>query len=184
MATAQEDDKREVKVDVSQSKAVVESESETTGKEDEFKVEFDNGSHNFNFEYESEDPGSDLEAKIKVELFDLIEWRDVNGNGLYDPSMSEEMVQKIGLGDLVSQSLTSQSIDVEGVNGVRIVGVSSAPKKYPDLSMTLTLQMYGEFLELAGTSLEPTSVKFDIEIREFPYQRDDTARHFMPKRRW
>ena len=175
VTTAQGNEKRDVKVVVSQSKAVIESESETGGKEDELKIEFDNGSHNFTLEYESEDAGSDLEAKIKVELFDLIEWRDVNDNGLYDPDLSEEMVQKIGLGDLVSQSLTSQSTSVEGVDGVRIVGVTSAPEKYPDLSMTLTVQMYGEFLEIAGTSLEPTSMKFDIEISGFPYQQDDTA---------
>ncbi len=115
VATAQDGDKREVKVDVSQSKAVIESKGEVAGKKDELKIEFDNGSHNFNFEYESGEPGSELEAKIKVELFDLIEWRDANGNGHYDPSVPEELVQKIGLGDLTSRSVTSQSIEVGSV---------------------------------------------------------------------
>lgn len=175
IATAQEEDKREVKVDVSQSKAVIESESKVAGKEDQLKIEFDNGSHNFNFEYESEDPGSELEAKIKVELFDLIEWRDVDGNGRYDPGVSGELVQKIGLGDLSPRSLEHEAIEVEGGQGIKVVGVSADVAKYPDLTMTLTLHMFGDFLKFANTSLEPTAMKFDIEIRGFPYQRDDTS---------
>lgn len=175
IATAQEKEKRDVKVEVTQSKEVIESESEIAGNEDELKIEFDNGSHNFNFEYESEDSGSDLEAKIKVELFDLIEWRDVNGNGRYDPNISEEAIQKIGLGDLTSSSVTTDSIAVGGINGVRVVGASAAPAKYSDLTMTLTLQMFGESLQFAGAPLEPTSMKFDIGIKGFPYQGNDTA---------
>jgi hypothetical protein len=174
IATAQEE-KREVKVDVSQSKAVIESESQADNKEDELKIEFDNGSHNFNFEYESEDEDSELEAKVKVELLDLIEWRDTNGNGSYDPTVPAETVQKIGLGDLVSQSVLSTPISVADVQGVEVVGVSSAPAKYTNLTMTLKLRMFGEFLNYAGAVLEPTSMKFDIEIREFPFQRDDTS---------
>jgi hypothetical protein len=175
MATAEEKDKREVKVDVSQSKAVIESESKVAGREDELKIEFDNGSHNFNFEYESEDKDRDLEAKIKVELFDLIEWRDTNGNGSYDPNVPTETVQKIGLGDLVSQSVRSTPIVVADVHGVEVVGVSSAPAKYPNLTMTLKLRMFGEFLKFDGTALEPTAMKFDIGIKDFPFQRDDTS---------
>lgn len=175
MATAQEKDKREVKVDLSQSKGVIESESKVAGKEDELKIEFDNGSHNFNFEYESEDSGSELEAKIKVELLDLIEWRDVNGNGRYNPDVSQELVQKIGLGDLSPRSLNHEAIEVEGVQGIKLVGVSADPAKYPDLTMTLTVHMFGQFLKLADTALEPTSMKFGIEIKGFPFQRDDTS---------
>lgn len=175
VATAKEPEKREVKVDVSLSKAVIESESKTTGREDELKIEFDNGSHNFNFEYESDDSSGELESKIKVGLFDLIEWRDTNGNGRYNPNVSGEMVQKMGLGDLASQSLTTEPVAVAGVNGVSVVGVSTAPAKYPGLVMTLKLRMFGEFLELSGTSLEPTAMKFDIGINGFPYQRNDTS---------
>jgi hypothetical protein len=55
------------------------------------------------------------------------------------------------------------------------VGVTAAPAKYPDLSLTLTLQMFGEFLKLGGTSLEPTSMKFDIGIKGFPFKEQDTS---------
>lgn len=175
VATAKEPEKREVKVDVSQSKAVIESENKAAATKDELKIEFDNGSHNFNFEYESDGSTGELESKIKVELFDLIEWRDTNGNGRYDPNISGEMVQKIGLGDLVSQSLTTAPVALEGISGVSVVGVSAAPAKYPSLQMTLKLHMFGEFLKLSGTSLEPTAMKFDVGINGFPFQRDDTA---------
>lgn len=175
VATAQEKDERELKVDLSQSKAVIESKSKVVDREDELKIEFDNGSHNFYFEYASESTGSELEVEIKVELFDLIEWRDVNGNGRYDPDVSEELVQKIGLGELSPQSLNYEAIEVEGVQGVKLVGISADPDKYPELTMTLTLYMFGEFLKFADTSLEPTSMKFDIEIKGFPFQGDDTS---------
>ncbi len=174
-ATAQEKEEREVKVELSQSKAVIESKSKVVGREDELKIEFDNGSHNFNFEYESEAAGSEVEVEIKVELFDLIEWRDVNGNGRYDPDVPEELVQEIGLGDLSPRSLDYEAIEVDGVPGVKLVGVSADPDKYPDLTMTLTLYMFGEFIEFGDNSIEPTSMKFDIEIKGFPFQRDDTS---------
>lgn len=173
--SGQEKDKREVKVDVTESKAVIESESRVAHKGDELKIEFDNGSHNFNFEYESEDAGAELEAEIKVELFDLIEWRDVNRNGRYDPDLSGELVQKIGLGDLSPKSLVYAPVEVAGNKGVKLVGVSADPAKYPNFTLTLTLHMFGEFLNFAGTSIEPTSMKFDIGIKGFPYQRDDTS---------
>ncbi len=63
--SAQEVGQRKVEVDVSQSKAVIESASEAADKEDKLKIEFDNGSHNFNFEYESGDANRELEAKVK-----------------------------------------------------------------------------------------------------------------------
>ena len=174
-ASAKEAEEREVKADLSQSKAVFESERKAADQKDALKIEFDNGSHYFNLEYDGEDAGTELEAAIKAELFDLIEWRDVDGNGKYDPKVAAETVQKIGLGDLVSQSLTTERIHVEGVEGVKVVGVTAAPAKYPDLKMMLTLQMFGEFLKVEGVSIEPTSMKFDIAIDGFPYQETDTS---------
>lgn len=174
-AGAQGADKREVNVKLDQQKAVIESESRSAHKGDELKVEFDNGSHNFLLEYESEDADAKLEAEVKVELFDLLEWRDLNGNGRYDPESAAELVQKIGLGDLTPRSLDRSTVTVDGKEGVKLVGLSANPSKYPTLKLTLTLYTFGEFLKMEGASLEPTSVKFDILIEGFPFQRDDTS---------
>lgn len=175
VAAAQEEHKRTVKVDISSSKAVIESKREGQDSKDKLKIEFDNGSHNFNLEYETEDTSNASASKIKAELFDLIEWRDANGNGKFDPDSSAELIQKIGLGDLHSTSLKSEPIQVKDVSGTKITGASSERSKYPNLELTLTVHMFGEFLQHEGVSLEPTSMKFDISIKGFPFMRNDTT---------
>ena len=174
VAAGDEDDEREVQVDVSSSKAVVKSESKAPDRKDELVLEFDNGEHLFLLKYESEDGDEELEAEVKVELEGLLEWRDLNGNGRLDPDAGE-VVQRVSLDDLDPSSVTFDPVEVEGVQGVKVVGASSAPDKHGDLALTLTLHAFGQFLEVGGTSLEPTSMKFDIHIEGFPYQEEDSA---------
>ena len=174
-AGAKESDGRTVKLDLSQQKAVIESESRAAHRGDKLKIEFDNASHHFLLEYESEDADAKLEAEVKVELFDLIEWRDSNQNGRYDPEVASELVQKIGLGDLTPRALERSSVTIAGQEGVKLVGSTANPSKYPHLKLVLTLYVFGELLKIEQAEVEPTALKFDILIEGFPFSATDTA---------
>jgi len=166
------DSLREIKVDISESKVVIESLNKTATYEDRLKVEFDAGSTWINLEYDTVLEGNETMAKVKVELFDLIEFVDVNANGTYDSNIPQEFVKKIGLDELKPETLLYENISENDILGVRINAVLTAPSKYPNLSFRLTLHLFGDFVLYQGVPLEPTVMKLDIGINNFPFSNE------------
>jgi len=163
---------REIKVDISTSKVVVESIDKTTTYNDILKVEFDAGSTWINLEYLTEINSTAKTAKVKIELFDLIEYVDADNDKCYD---TEEYVKKIGLGDLSPEVLTYQNISIANTTGIEIYTLLNAQIKYPTLSFELRLYLFGSFVEYNNINLEPTAMKLDLKINGFPYNKTDSS---------
>lgn len=165
---------REIKVDVSESKVVIESLKKTASLEDKLKVEFDAGSTWINLEYDTIVDGQPALATIKLEFFELIEFVDLNGDGVYDPDEPQEFVKKIGLDDLKPESLTRRDIIEEEIPGVLVDTTLTAPDKYEALAFHLTLHLFGGFVQFQGIPLEPTSMKVDIGVDGFPFSEESS----------
>lgn len=164
-STATEDDNlndREVSVVTSPSLVEIESELESGGTEDSFKIGVEVGPNGaeFNVEFETESTTNETEREFEVQFVELVEYLDVNGNGVYDDSIDTDLrtVELVSFEPLVYMVENTADgpvhiIDVlttDGVFGARVYAV-------------------GDFTEINGSLIVPTQVKIDVMIMNFNF---------------
>jgi hypothetical protein len=152
---------REVTVTVSSTHAEIESKLESGGTEDSFKIEIDiDGSVEFKIQFESETAGNETETEFKVGFDELVEYIDVDDNGVYDDEVDNE-VQTLELSTFEPLAYTTENISgipvhifdvltIDGVFGARIYAS-------------------GDFTNINGSVIAPTQVKIDVMIHNFNF---------------
>ena len=158
---------REVTVDATPTYVEMESQLESGGVEDSFKISVQVGTNGaeFQIEFESETAANETERQFEVRFDKLIEYIDVNDNDVYDDSVDTD-VQTLTLDSFEPIAYTVENtangpvhiIDVlttDGIFGARVYAV-------------------GDFTDVNGTVIAPTQVKIDVFIRNFNFTESDS----------
>ncbi len=162
---------REVKVEFSDSEIQIESELKNGATKDQFQIKIEAGDDlGIKLEYESETvtDGSEVELEIefKVVFKALIEFVDVDADGIFNESIDEE-IQDYRLDDFSPiEYLPEVQADGSTLHYLRI--------STTDGVFTAHVFIASEFMALETTILTPTEVKIDIEIQNFPYMDDSS----------
>ncbi|HYU06597.1 MAG TPA: hypothetical protein VEM77_05410 [Thermoplasmata archaeon] len=133
--------------------------------QDRFELSYQSGK--FRLYYER--PGSS--SYYELELQNLVEWRDLNGNDRIDPGDPSEVVVTTALGDvafrgaLVNRSRTDSS-DGGVVNTLRIESRTG--------ELVLTLTKAERFMRVGNRVLTPMEVKLDISVNSQPATAGDS----------
>lgn len=159
---------REVTVTVTPTNAEIESQLESGGTEDSFKIEVDvsaNGAK-FKVEFETESTTNITEREFEVSFSELVEYTDVNDNGVYDDSV-----------DTVVQTLELDSFEPIVYT---LTNVSGVPVHIFDVMTTdgvfgARIYATGDFTNINGSVIAPTQVKIDVMINNFTFTYLNTS---------
>lgn len=189
---------RKVSVESDDEGVEIELKREEGQTEDKVEVAFDFDDAEFEIKHELEEGDNETENKLKVAFESLAEYEDANANGRYD--VGERIVSQWRLGadddddddddrdddddgngnetgEPISgrarwQGAVVDDVTVDNQTGKRITATATIGEAG---LFRLRMFVFGDYVDLGGASLEPTSVKFDIDIQEFPYRQDATA---------
>ncbi|MHA1520113.1 MAG: hypothetical protein ACTSRK_08010 [Promethearchaeota archaeon] len=162
---------REVKVEFSDSEIQIESELKNGASKDSFQIKIeadDKLGIKLEYESETETDGSEVELEIefKVVFKALIEFIDIDADGIFNENIDEE-VQDFRLDDFSPiEYLPEVQADNSTLHYLRITTTDGV--------FTAHLFVAGEFMSLNTTVLTPTEIKIDIEIQDFPYMNDSS----------
>ena len=158
---------REVQVTVTDTHAEIQSELESGGIEDSFKIEVDVGADGVEFkvEFETESVTNETEREFEVDFSELVEYLDINDNGVYDEENDTE-IQTVVLDSFEPIAYTIENttdgpvhifdvLTTDGVFGTRIYAT-------------------GDFTEINGSVVAPTQVKIDVMILNFNFTEVDS----------
>ena len=179
-----DEDERKVQVETSDEGVQIQLERERESSEDKIELSFETETAEFQVKFEQETRDTEEELKLQAEFLSLGEYRDSNGNGQYDAG--EPLVSLWALSR--SSDHPNPETDATGkvTWGTPIVSDAQAgnasghqiliPATFDGAGeFQLVLYVFGDYAELNGSTLKPTSLKIDVVIREYPYQAADTA---------
>ncbi len=158
---------REVSVSATPTYVEIQSELESGGVEDSFKISVEVGLNGVEFqvEFETESAINETEREFEVQFDKLVEYLDVNENGVYDDSIDTDIqtLDRVSFEPIVYMVENTANgpihvIDVlttDGVFGARVYAI-------------------GDFTEINGTIIAPTQVKIDVFIRGFNFTQVDS----------
>jgi hypothetical protein len=165
--TETEDDHndREVSVTVNSTYAEIESELESGGTEDSFKIEISVGLDGVEFEveFETESGTNETEREFEVEFDELIEYLDVNGNGVYDDEVDTEVQTLM----LVSFEPIAYTYDNSTGVPIHIFQVITTDGVFEAM-----VYATGDFADINGSVIAPTQVKIDVLIHNFNFTEE------------
>jgi len=162
----EEQNKRNIEVEVLPGEIEIESTLRQGSPIDKIELEVKYGSGglevgiSFESEYISENE-TEFEIEFEADFRKLIEFVDLNGNGIYDPS-ADNTIQIVNLDSFqpaiyttsdISDDTTLHYILINGTDGV----------------FAAHIYLVEEFSVVNGTLIRPTSLKVDIEITDFNY---------------
>ncbi len=153
---------REVTVTVNSTYAEIESELESGGTEDSFKIEISVGLDGVEFEveFETESAINETEREFEVEFDELIEYLDVNGNGVYDDEVDTEIqtLMLVSFEPIVYTYDNSTGVPIHTFQILTTDGVFEA-----------MVYATGDFANINGSVIAPTQVKIDVLIHDFNF---------------
>ena len=158
---------REVTINATSTYVEIESELETGGVEDSFKIEVEVGPNGaeFKVEFETESGGNETEREFEVEFDELVEFIDVNDNGVYDDSVDDD-IQTL---ELVSFEPIVYTVENSPDGPVHIIDVLTT-----DGIFGARVYAVGDFTTINGSVITPTQVKIDVYIRNFNFTEADS----------
>jgi hypothetical protein len=153
---------RTVSVQQSGSEFQIESTLKNSQTQDQMEIQFrPNGDGlGVSLQYQSESVSSEVELSIEVLFRKIVEYVDINANGVYDAGV-DTFIKEVFLNSFAPASYSVLVIDGANVHYIHIAtsdGVFSIHAYVPE-----------EFTIVNGTLVTPTQVKFDIEINGFTY---------------
>jgi hypothetical protein len=153
---------REVSVITSPTLVEIESELESGGIEDSFTIEVEVGPNGaeFKVEFETGSSTNETEREFEVEFDELVEYLDVNDNGVYDDSVDTD-IQTL---ELVSFEPLVYTLENTADGPVHIIDVLTT-----DGVFGARVYAVGDFTDLNGSIIAPTQVKIDVMIMGFNF---------------
>ncbi|OLS31150.1 MAG: hypothetical protein HeimAB125_16990 [Candidatus Heimdallarchaeota archaeon AB_125] len=165
----EEENEREVEIEVQEKEVQIKSSLENEdGFENEFEVNVHAEDDGLKFKLEFEEENETLETEIEFEVFlsQIIEYRDLDADGMYNESI-DETVQVYQLENFNPIEYTVETVNNETVHSLFV--------ETADEVFSATLYVSGEFADIDGIVITPTQVKIDIGIHNFNYTEDDSV---------
>ena len=170
----EEEIEREVEIYVGDKVVEIESTLEKEGVPGEienwFEVEFSVEEEvtidlEYGEEVEMEDVEREVELEFEVEFYSIIEFIDIDGDGLYDEDENISQYELEGAEfkpiehtTSIVDNLTVHRISVQTTDGV----------------FKVILHVAGETMNIGGVLVRPNEVKIDIEIHGYNYTRENS----------
>lgn len=156
-----EDEERDVRREVGDDDFRIESQRESPLGSDEWRAEFRLGDGRLDFEFESEREDAETGLRLRLADWMLTEYVD------------EDRDQRLGLGDtILARGTPSQAADrslVEEEDGAIEARYGLAAGG----SWALRFQAPTMPLTTDGVTIQPTELKFDVVVHDYPFERQD-----------
>jgi outer membrane biosynthesis protein TonB len=155
---------REVQVVQEENRVKIESERKTDTNKDEFKTEIEEiEGLRIKYEYKSEAENEESEVELVIQFIQLIEYIDTGNDGLDEGDIKatyplEGFTYEVNDLETSTDNEILHEIIATSTDGVFVVRVL-APEG---------------FAVLDGIQIEPTTLKIDIEIHNFPYTEESS----------
>ena len=176
--------KHKTKVEISDKEIKVELEQESGDTKSKVKFWMKTEQAHFRLKFEDKNTSEKVKQDLKVELRQLIEYIDGNGNGAYDKG--ENVIGAWNFGDEGSpigvqsngsvewEAPTLSDVSSNNMSGKKM---SSRGSFGFDGEATFGVDMYvfGDFTTLGSVSMKPTDVKIDFLIEDFNYSSNDSS---------
>jgi hypothetical protein len=132
-----------------------------------YDVKYDADGLKIEFIYDSDyDSGTEIELEFSIEFHEIIEYVDINSNGIYD-SETDMSVQNIELADFSPVNYTIVNITNEtDYHYLRI--------ETTDNTFTAHIYISEEFFTINDTLITPNQLKIDIEINNFNFLNNNS----------
>jgi len=162
----EEQHKRDIEIQVEPGEYQIESVLRNGEQKDEIKLKIRNESEGLSIEigYEEDiatENATELEIEFEVTFRKLIEFVDLNGNGIYEPSV-DSTIQELALSSF--QPVIHTPLTISGDTMLHYFIVNTT-----DGVFTAHIYLVEEFDIVNGTFIKPTQTKIDIEITNFNY---------------
>jgi len=162
--------KRVVEIEFKENETQVESVLRTGRQKDsiEFNIKYDSDGVDIDIGYESEfsSVAPELEIEFGIQFRELIEFVDLNSNGIYDPSV-DDTIQEVELISFQPIIYTAFDISTETIMHYFIVNTT-------DGIFTAHIYLVEEFAIVNGTLITPVKAKIDLEITNFNFLNDSS----------
>jgi len=175
-----DEDERDVRMASGHGKFEVELSRRAAQRDDRVRMDFNSPDARFRLQFEGRENDSHSHMKLDAHFDAVFEFRDANGNGRYDPG--EDVPSAWSLGDQgndevrTDESATWDEAVIEDI----VVDGQAGKKITADAHLggsgvfELRFFVFGDFVDLENSTLRPTAVKIDIEIRDYPFVASDT----------
>lgn len=162
----EKENKRDIEIEISPNEFQIESVSRNGEQKDSIKLKIKHDSEGLDIElgYENElssENSTELELEFGVRFRSLIEFVDLDSNGMYDPSI-DNTIQEVELNSFQPVIYSNNSISTDTILHYFIVNTT-------DGVFTVHIYLVEEFEIVNETLVTPTETKFDIEITDFNY---------------
>ncbi|MFX1408846.1 MAG: hypothetical protein ACFFA6_00720 [Promethearchaeota archaeon] len=165
--------KRDIEIQVDSNEIQLKSTQRNGDQEDEIEltIKYDSEGLNIEIGYESEietesENETEIELEFEVTFRKLIEYVDLNDNGVYDESIDQK-VQEIALNSFQPAIYTVMDLSLDTQLHYFIVNTT-------DGVFTAHIYLSEEFSIVNDTLITPTETKIDIEINNFDYNDGDS----------
>jgi hypothetical protein len=127
-----------------------------------YNIKYDENGFSLEFSYESDhESGSELELEFSIEFHEIIEYVDINDNGIFDSEI-DLLIQNLLLNDF-SQANHSL-INITNETSLHYLRIATK-----DNNFTAHIYISEEFLVINDTIITPNQLKINIEIKDFNY---------------
>ncbi|MBY9019853.1 MAG: hypothetical protein KGD67_02265 [Candidatus Lokiarchaeota archaeon] len=162
----EESHKRNVEIQFEPGEIQIESTLRNGARQDQIKLKIRNESEGlsieFGYEYDlSTENTTEVEIEFEVTFRKLIEFVDLNANGIFNPSV-DTLIQEVLLNNF--QPVVYTTSPLSGDTELHYLIINST-----DGVFTAHIYLAEEFDVVNGTFIKPTQTKIDIEITDFNY---------------
>ena len=162
----EESHKRNVEIQFEPGEIQIESTLRNGARHDQIKLKIRNESEGlsieFGYEYDlSTENTTEVEIEFEVTFRKLIEFVDLNANGIFNPSV-DTLIQEVLLNNF--QPVVYTTSPLSGDTELHYLIINST-----DGVFTAHIYLAEEFDVVNGTFIKPTQTKIDIEITDFNY---------------
>ncbi len=153
---------RKIKAVLEDDKVMIESELKTEEYKDKYKAEIEGEDEDeglkIKYEYKSRAHSEKIDIKLEVRFTQIVEWIDTDEDGFNET----DIIQLYPLEDF-----TYTLNDAQSDTGEKLYELTATSG---DEVFKVRVLAPENFTLIAGQQVEPTLLKFDIEIHNFPYE--------------
>ncbi|MFX1321700.1 MAG: hypothetical protein ACFFAQ_08650 [Promethearchaeota archaeon] len=164
----EDSNKRDIEIEFDSNEIQIKSEQRNGDRQDEIEltIKYDSEGLNIEISYESEvesenETESEFEIEFEVSFRKLIEFVDLNNNGVYDESF-DQFIQETEINTFQPIIYTSFDISIDTKMHYIIINTT-------DGVFAAHVYLVEEFTIVNNTLITPTETKIDIEINNFNY---------------
>ncbi len=150
----------------------LDSDLATGAVRDRIVLRFEGPDVRFRYKLLEEANATQAVAELDVELDELVEFRDANGDGMFRPA-EDDVRATYDKGQLVLGGVASEDISSAGVPGIQVTA-NYTIAGIPTAGLEFRATVFGDPTTFQGASQAPVEVKLDFLLDGFPFTEGNT----------